>query len=203
MIDPHFQNNLHGIGQILNSLGSGSYIGIFFFSMLVSYVLPLPEVVLLILIGFIMRASDGNVAVAMLISITGTIAGDNLLFRLSLIGSKYIEHFNRKMRANKLIQYEHLVTENIGKTIYFLRFVAGVRFFGPMISGTLGIGWKNFFLHNALATIVNSTFFILLGYFYRHKIFLLIAEVEIVKNVLLFSSVLIVGILIKIFAKKK
>lgn len=199
MFDPHLQNHL---GYVASSMQHGSYFAIFLLSMIVSYIFPLPEVVLLILIGFLAKNPIFNVWLVLVISILGTIAGDNILFRLSLMGSKHVEHFNRKMRAHKLIKYEHLVADNIGKTIYFLRFVTGVRFFGPLISGTLGAKKREFFYYNASATILHSTLFIMLGYLYRHKIFVLIAEVEVIRNILLFSSVLIVGVLIRIFSKK-
>ena len=106
------------------------------------------------------------------------------------------------MRQHKLIKYEHLVINNIGKAVYFLRLIAGVRFFGPVVSGTLGVRWKKFFFANFGATLLHSVFFIWLGYRYQHKIFLLMAETEVVKNILLFSSVFIVGILVSIFSKK-
>jgi membrane protein DedA with SNARE-associated domain len=202
MFDPHFQNNFHHFGFVLNSIKGGSYVGIFLFSMLVSYLIPLPEVVLLLLIGFLAKTAGFNLGTAIALSIAGIIIGDNVLYRLSFFGNKYVERFKRKMRANKLIQYEHLVEDNIGKTIFFLRFVTGVRFFGPVISGTLGIRWKKFFFFNVGATILHSLFFILLGFYFQGRILPLIAEVEIVRNVLLFSSVLIVGVLIKIFSKK-
>src|SRR5665647_879840 len=103
------------------------------------------------------------------------------------------------MRQHPLIKYEHLVTDNIGKTIYFLRLITGVRFFGPVISGTLGVRWRKFMLYNFGATILHTTLFFYLGYRYQHKILLLLAETEVVKNILLFSSVFLVGILVSIF----
>lgn len=202
MINPGFQNHFHEFGFILNSIKGGSYFGIFFLSMFVSYVVPLPEVVLLLLIGFIAKTAGFDLPTAIVVSIVGTIIGDNILYRLSFFGNSYVERFNRKMRANKLIQYEHLVADNIGKTIFFLRFITGVRFFGPVISGTLGAKWREFFLYSSIATILHSLFFILLGFYSHRKIVVLIAEVEVVRNILLFSSVLIVGILLRIFSKK-
>jgi membrane protein DedA with SNARE-associated domain len=201
-MDPNFQNQFREFGFILNSIRGGSYAGIFLFSMFVSYVIPLPEVVLLLLIGFLAKTAGFDLATATLVSIIGVIIGDNVLYRLSFFGNKYVERFNQKMRANKLIQYEHLVADNIGKTIFFLRFVTGVRFFGPVISGTLGVRWRKFFLYNSLATALHGAIFILLGFYAHKKIIPLIVEVEIVKNILLFSSVFIVAILLRIFSKK-
>ena len=202
MIDPHFQNHFNDFGFILRSLKGSSYFGIFFLSIFVGYVVPLPEVVLLLLIGFVAKTAGFSLPIVILVSALGGIFGDNLLYRLSFFGNSYVERFNKKMRAHKLIQYEHLVADNIGKTIFFLRFIAGVRFFGPVISGTLGIKWKEFSLYNALATTLRSAIFITLAYYSQRKMFSLIAEIEIAHNVLLFSSVFIVAGLLKFFSKK-
>ncbi|HAR99511.1 MAG: Membrane-associated protein, SNARE-like protein [Candidatus Moranbacteria bacterium GW2011_GWC2_37_73] len=203
MMDPHFQNNFGEIGFILETIKNGSYFGIFLFSMLVSYIVPIPEAVFLLLVGFLARKAGFDLEAAVFISIIGTIIGDNILYRLSFFGNKHIERFNRKMRANKLIQYENLVIDNVGKTIFFLRFITGVRFFGPVISGTLRASWKKFFFYNAIATTLHAVFFILLGFYLHRRIIPLVAEVEIARNALLFSSVLIVGVLLKLFSRKK
>jgi undecaprenyl-diphosphatase len=201
--DPHFQNQFREIGFMINSIKGSSYLGIFLLSVFVSYVVPFPEAIMLVLFGYVAKTSQLNIFLILLIGSLGAIIGDNILYRLSFFGNKYVEHFNEKMRKHKLIQYEHLVKDNIGKTIYFLRFIAGVRFFAPVISGTLGTSWRKYFLHSAIAATLHAVFFILLGYFYRGRIFVLIAEVEIIRNVLLFSSAIIVGFLLTIFASKK
>lgn len=203
MIDPQFQNHMGNLGFVFESIRGGSYFGIFFVSVFVSFVLPLPEVVALLLIGFAARTGAVDLTTALAISIFGTIIGDNALYRLSFFGNKFVERFNRKMRENKLIQYEHLVADNIGKSIFFLRLVTGVRFFGPVISGTLGVRWRKFFPYNATATILHSVLFVLIGFSFHRRIIPVIVEVEVVRNILLFSSVLIVGILLKIFSKEK
>jgi membrane protein DedA with SNARE-associated domain len=200
MVD--FHGNILDLRYVLNSIKGGSYFGIFFISLIVSYVLPIPEVVALILIGFAAKIGGFDLLAVLMVSILGTIIGDNILYRLSFFGNKYVQRFNHKLRENKLIQYEYLVSSNIGKAIYFLRFITGVRFFGPVISGSLGVKWKKFFWYNGTATVLHSLLFILMGYYVQHKIFVVVTQVEIVRNVLFFSSVLIVGILLRIFSKK-
>ena len=202
MIDPHFQNHLHEIGFLVNSIKGGSYVGIFLLSIVVAYLIPLSETMMLILFGYVAGTANLNLAYVILLSISGGIIGDNIIYRLSFFGNKYVERFNKKMRQHKLIKYEHLVVDNIGKTIYFLRLITGVRFFGPVISGTLGVRWKKFLFYDCGATLIHATFFIWLGYRYHHKILVLLAETEVIKSILLFSSVFIVGFLVSIFSKK-
>ena len=138
-----------------------------------------------------------------MVSFAGALIGDNILYRLSYFGNKYVQHFNQKMRANKLIKYEHLVVDNIGKSIYFLRIITGLRFLGPVIAGTLGVRWRKFLPINFGATLLHTAFFIILGYEYHRRIFLLMTEVEIIKTILLFSSFFIVGILVHVFLHKE
>lgn len=201
MFDPTSNGHFQDFGFVVNSIRGGSFLGIFLVSMLVSYIIPLPEVVALLLIGFVAKSAGFDLWAVIWVSVIGTIAGDNLLYRLSFFGNKYVARFNEKMRANKLIKYENLVLRNLGKTIFFLRFITGVRFFGPVIAGTLGAKWKNFFFYSSVATILHGTIFILLG-FYSRRILAVIVEVEIVRNILLLSSVVIVGFLIRVFSKK-
>jgi membrane protein DedA with SNARE-associated domain len=199
----HLQNHLGEIGFLIHSIRGGSYIGIFLFSMFVSYLIPLPEAVVLILFGYVAKTAHLNIVSVFLLAAAGGIIGDNILYRLSFFGNRYVERFNLKMRRHKLIQYEHLVIDNIGKAIFFLRFITGIRFFGPVIAGTLGARWKKFFLYDSSATLIHAVLFISIGYFYSHRILAVVAETEIIKNILLLSSVFIVGILLSAFSKKE
>jgi membrane protein DedA with SNARE-associated domain len=64
------------------------------------------------------------------------------------------------------------------------------------------VRWKRFLPFNGSATLINTVFFVMLGYYFYHRVVPIIIEAEIVRNILLFSSVFIVGILVAIFSKK-
>ena len=156
----------------------------------------------MLLVGYVAKITGMNLIGVIALSTSGIIIGDNILYRLSFFGNKYVERFNRKMRKHKLIQYEHLVTDNVEFSVYFLKFVAGVRFFGPVILGSLRASRKKFVMHNAVASLLHTALLIILGYYFHKKIVTTIAGVEIFKNVLLFSSAVIVGFIISLAAKK-
>lgn len=200
-LNPH--QNFKEIGFILSSIKGASYLGIFILSIFVSFIVPLPEAVALVLFGFVGATTKLNIFIIFFVAFLGLIIGDNLLYRLSFLGNDLVKRFDKKMRKNKLIKYENMVVDNVFKTIYFLRLVAGVRFFGPVIAGTLGVGWRKFFLANFGATFLNTFIFVALGYFLHSRIISLLAEVEVVRNLLLLSSAVIVGSLISIFSKKR
>lgn len=203
MFDPNYTHNFREIGFVISSIKSASFLGIFLLSIFVSFVVPLPEAVALVLFGFVGATTKLNIFLILLAAFLGLVIGDNLLYRLSFLGNNFVKGFEQKLRKNKLIMYENLVVDNVYKTIYFLRLIAGVRFFGPVVAGTLGVRWNKFFLANLGATFLNTAIFIFLGYFFHRRILSLVAEVEIVRNVLLLSSAVIVGFLISFFSKKK
>ncbi|MEI7620984.1 MAG: DedA family protein [Candidatus Moraniibacteriota bacterium] len=202
MFDPNFNQHLQDFGGLIQFLKSWSYAGIFLLSIIASYVLPIPEAIFLLLVGFVARKSGLNIVAVVALSTAGIMLGDNLLYRLSFFGNKFVEKFNRKMRQHKLIVYEHLVVDNVAFSVYFLKFIAGVRFFGPVILGSLRAPWKKFFVHNAIASILHTGLLILLGYYFHRKIMPLAAGVEIFKNGMLFCSVVMVGFVIKLVGKK-
>jgi membrane protein DedA with SNARE-associated domain len=160
VFNPQIQNHFSELVALTDSIKSGSYIGIFLLSMLVSYVVPLPEVVALLLFGFIGATTKLNIFFIAAIAFAGSILGNNLVYRLSFFGNTWVEKFNKKIRKHELIKYEHLVVDNIAATIYFLRLITGVRFFGPVIAGSLNVRWQKFFWADFGATLINTIFFV-------------------------------------------
>ncbi len=192
MINPHYLYT-DGVIQVIQSF---SYLGIVGFSMLVGYLIPIPEEIALLIVGYIAGVGLIKFYWAVITAAVGVIIGDNILFLLSLHGSKYIERLKNKLRKNKLIHYEHVMQEHIGKTIFFIRFIVGLRFFGPVLAGMLKIKWRKFFFINAAASILHALFFISLGYYFHRSFLALVTQVEVIRHALFFFSATLFGILI-------
>lgn len=182
--------------KLIFFLNTYTYGGIFAVSLLAGYLLPIPEAVALVVIGFFAFKAKFSFGLTLLLSILGVVVGDNILFWLSKQGSRHVDYFIKKLKKNKIVEYEEWVKNNLGKTIYFLRFFAGFRFLGPVLAGMLNCKWKKFVLHNAIACAVHTSVFVALGYYYKTNILLLIAEVEALKYILLFVSSSILGVLV-------
>jgi membrane protein DedA with SNARE-associated domain len=58
-------------------------------------------------------------------------------------------------------------------TIFFARFVTGVRVIGAMAAGTAGMKWPRFLAANAGGAVVWAVTITLLGYFFGHSVHLL------------------------------
>lgn len=181
---------------------SASYFGLGFFVTFAGYLIPIPEEMALLIVGYISAITEIKLHLAIMLSCVGVIIGDNLLYFLSYRGSKYIDWFKKRMYKNKLIQYEHIMHEHIGKTIFFIRFIVGVRFFGPVLAGTLRVRWRKFFFINAAASMIHVAFFEILGYYFHKSFLALVTQVEIIRHVLFFSSVALFGLLVTLFVQR-
>ncbi len=99
------------IDFFINYLEHLSYAGIFIILALVGYFLiPVPEEIMLMIVGYISALGFNNVYIALVVSIIALQVGDNLLFWLSKGGSKYIVKIMYKFKEEKI--------RKIGKSFY-------------------------------------------------------------------------------------
>lgn len=188
----------------INYLEQFSYLGIFIFIGLSGYIIPIPEEILLLLTGYIAALGYNNLYIALATAILAVLAGDNVLFWLSKYkGSKIIDRLKRKVRKNEINKYKHLMRKHIGKTIFILRFVVGLRFFGPFLAGSMKIRWKTFQIYNLSAVIIYVPIIVFLGYHFHNQLALIITQVEIVRHLIFLLFLAVVGYLISIFLNKK
>ena len=187
----------------LNYVEHFSYFGIFLAVSLAGYLIPLPEEIMLLLAGYI--AGFGfNVYITVLVSILGVLTGDSILFWLSRYeGSKLVDKLKRRVDKHEINKYRNLMREHIGKTIFILRFVVGLRFLSPFLAGSMKIKWKKFQFYNMLAAIVYVPIVVFLGYHFHNKLVALITSFEIVRHIIFLLVLVLIGTLISIFLKKK
>lgn len=118
--------------------------------------LPLPGETVLMYSSFLARKSDGmSLMFVIIVGVTAAIVGDNLGF---LIG----KHFGPRL-LNWLKRHLHLdthiaaATDQIhrhgGATIFWARFIFGLRTVAGPVAGALGMRWKRFALFNALGAV--------------------------------------------------
>lgn len=188
---------------VVNYLQQFSYVGIFVFTALAGILIPIPEEVVLLLVGYLSGARLVNPYIAAGISIVALLGSDSLLFWLSQRGNRYIEKLRHKLRQNRVYKYEELMKANIGKTIFLLRFIVGLRFIAPVLAGSAKIRWRKFALFDLSALIIYVSLLIFLGYYFHNRVVALITEVEIIRHVISLVSLTIIGWLISLYIHKQ
>lgn len=180
-----------------------TYIGIFIAVALSGYLIPIPEEVTLLLVGYVAAYLSLNIYLVMALAALGIMAGDNILFWLSYSkGSAFIKKLRAGITKDRLQKYRKLMKRHMGKAIFTLRFVAGLRFFAPLLAGSLRVKWRRFFIYNLLALLIYVPLVIFLGYHFHNKLAMIISEVEIARHIV-FAIVLALSGYLIIYLRKK
>ena len=181
-----------------------SYFGIFIIGATVGYLIPLPEEIFLLVVGYIAGIGLYNIYIATLFAILGVLMGDNVLFWLSRYKvSKIVDKINKQLDKHKIMKYRHLMKEHIGKTLFTLKFIVGLRVFSPFLAGSMKIKWKIFQFYNFLAVLIYIPILVFLGFHFHNKLAYIITGVEIVRHLIFLLSLVLIGFLISTFVKNK
>jgi membrane protein DedA with SNARE-associated domain len=137
--------------------------------MLESFGVPLPGETALIFFGVL--ASQGNYSVASVIAVAATaaIVGDNLGYWLiGRLGGRALFQRNRWLKRwsdTLLPRAERIMQRHGGKTVFFGRFIAILRFTAAWVAGLGRMPWWRFLFWNALGGIVWATAFGLASFY--------------------------------------
>jgi membrane-associated protein len=179
---------------IVNSLGSLSYGGIFIIALMANLVIPVPEEIALLAMGYLTGIGVFTYPLAMIIFVLGMLVSDYILYSLSYTGSKFVSKFKERLKNKGYLKNEDYVKKNIKKIIFFSRFVVYLRFIGPVLAGSLKINRKVFLAYDFLALVIYVNIFMLLGHYFHQQVYLI--ENGIAKFIHYFLTIIILIIVV-------
>jgi membrane protein DedA with SNARE-associated domain len=155
--------------EIFGFIQHFSYLGIFFTAIFSGYLIPVPEEVLLLTVGYMASLNYISVIPAIILIIIAFIISDYIVYKLARNNSKYVNKFVQEVLNIKIInKHRSWFEKNIGFTIFLFRCIPLMRFVGPVFSGYLKVKSKVFLFFNSLANIVCAPVIILVGYSLNH-----------------------------------
>jgi len=134
--------------------------------------LPLPGETVLLLASFSAYSHQLTLAYVILVAIAAATLGDNIGFAIGHFGgrpllSRYIKTFRISHAA--ILRAEHLFERYGAATVFFARFIAGLRIVAGPLAGVLRMHWKRFAIFNFLGATVWVIVISTVGYFFgRH-----------------------------------
>jgi membrane protein DedA with SNARE-associated domain len=141
--------------------------------------LPVPGETALLAAGFIASPAGGshlNIVLVIIVAAVAAVIGDNVGFWLGrrfarprlVAGRRFLFLTPKTLRAAEGY------FERYGSwTVFFARFITGLRVVGALAAGTAGMKWGRFLLANAAGAVAWSMVMGLLGYFFGHSFHLL------------------------------
>ncbi len=180
-----------------------TYFTIFITLALVGFVIPLPEEIMILVVGYVSAMGFGSLPTTIIVSIIGVTCGDNIIYRLSRKGSSLSRHLKAKVKKSRLIKYESFMKEHVGLAIFGLRFIVGLRMFSPFIAGIMKVRWIRFQIYDLLALVIYVPTLVFLGYHFHNQLADIIAELQVLRHILFFGATILLGIAITVFVKNK
>ena len=186
-----------GPEEAIKQLGALSYGGIWVVSFLANIIIPIPEEIILLALGYLSGTGTINGWLVMPIVFSALITNDIILYYLSKRGSKFTNFLYRTFFAKRLEKKgTHWLEMNLGKIVFLSRFLIQLRFIGPFLAGTRKMPIKKFVLYDAAALLIYTPLFIGLGWYFHTRVMSIIKEVGVMKNLILLILGLIVTLLL-------
>jgi membrane protein DedA with SNARE-associated domain len=137
--------------------------------MLESFGLPLPGETALIIFGVLASKGDYDIAAVIAVATIAAIIGDNLGYWLiGRLGGRRLFQRNRWLKRwadGVLPRTESIMRRHGGKTVFFGRFVAILRFTAAWVAGLGRMPWWRFLFWNAAGGIAWATVVGLVAYY--------------------------------------
>lgn len=135
--------------------------------------LPLPGETVLMLASFLARKDHDQLSIAIIIpvGICAAVLGDNFGFWIGRhLGPHLLRWFTEKLKMGEDVAVaEDQIRRHGGATVFWARFIFGLRTIAGPVAGALGMDWKRFLIFNALGAGAWVTFISMVGYAFGHE----------------------------------
>lgn len=148
------------------------YWTVFFGVMIENAGLPVPGETVLLVASFLAANSDTvnlKIEWIIIVAIFAATLGDNMGYWIGRRGGRpFLERHARRffIRKHHIDQAERIFQRYGAWTVFFARFITGLRVVAGPFSGVLHLPWARFSLFNFLGAVVWATSISLVGYFF-------------------------------------
>ena len=160
-------------GLVSNTIEHFTYVGLFLTLVLCGLGLPVPEELPLLTGGFLAYHGITQYPTTLAISFVGVMAGDNSLFFLGRrFGSSLLRYlgFVRPDYRQRIERLKMFMDRHGNMTIFYARFLAGVRALVYLTAGSAGMTPRRFVVYDALGAIISVPLAVSIGYFFGNQI---------------------------------
>jgi membrane-associated protein len=189
--------SIYGLAYVENL----SYIGIFLSVAFSGYAIPIPEEIILILGGFLAAQGISSLPLVIIASVLGAVFGDSVIYYLSGHGSRFTQKYHKRVEKTHLGWYLRHMKENTWLTVFFSRFIVGMRFFNPLVSGLMKVKWKTFVSATSLSALIYIPIIVLVGFYSHHQINMIIHIARSIRHLLFILFTVGTAILIVLFIR--
>lgn len=184
-------------------IGGLTYSGMFVLALISNMVVPVPEEIVLVVVGYFSAKGHFNFLLSYGIFVCGMFISDTILYFMAYKGARITKRLERKIQNNRHLKDEGFVQRHIKKIIVISRFLMYLRWIGPALSGVTKVRYKTFAFYNLIALLVYVPLVLFLGFYFENYIDNIISDVNRVRNIfMMVLSIFILIIIAKSINKK-
>lgn len=183
---------------LIHNIGAFSYIGVFIVSILANVVVPFPEEIVLLAMGYVIGTGKINGFIAFPIIMTGLVLSDTVMYWFARRGARVLNAFYDRFFAKTLASRQEWINANPGKVIFYTRFMMQFRFLGPFLAGKTKMPYKKFLSYELSALFIYVPFLLIVGDYFQDRFELIVDGIGTVRNIIL----ILIGILVLIALSK-
>lgn len=188
---------LSGHANIEQYITNVGYLGIIIWFLTFDQLTLIPEEVSLITIGYLASKGIVNPFLACLVSVLPLITIDIIYYFLSRSGSKFIQkRFSN--RKGFIARYKEKMRTNMGKTILTLCFIPRMRYWCPILIGSMSLPLKRFMLFDGIGLVIFCALYVSLGLAFHSSLQALLSKVHGAQNIIFFGSVGVFAVIITV-----
>ena len=144
-----------------------SYLGVFVWFTFFDLVVPFPDEISLLTLGYLAAAGIMNPFVAGIVAIASFLAADALSFSLARGGSSFIARRLKRPKAHSIRGYiARNLERHLPGTLIGICFVPKMRLWGPLVAGSSRISFGRFLAFDAIGVTLFVCVYETLGYFF-------------------------------------
>lgn len=187
---------------LIQHLETLSYVGIFIVAIIANVIIPVPEEVILLALGYIAGTGTLNGFIIIPVVILGSVLSDVAMYKLSKSGNRFVMYFYKKFFSRKLEEKRAWLEEHVYKVIFFSRFLVQLRFLGPFFAGQVKVPLREFLRYDIFALIIYVPLYVGVGWYFRNRIEFIVSGVNIVRNVILMVAGAVILISLSKFVRR-
>jgi len=176
---------------IISSLSALSYGGIFVLFLFANIVIPFPEEIFIIAIGYLGSTGLMNPYIAGAIAILGLMTSDIIIFSLIKRGNKLLMRVGKFLLGKSFVEDTVFFKNHVNKIIFFTRFIVSVRFLGLFIAGTLKVKHRTFITYDGIAILIFVPILIFIGDYFHKQFSAIVNGAGLVRYWILFLVLLV------------
>lgn len=186
-----------------NEIAGLTYSGMFGLALISNMIMPVPEEVILLVVGYFTAKGHFSFLLSYLIFVAGMFISDTILYLMAYKGARVTKRLARKVENNRHLKDEGFVKSHIRKIIIASRFLMYLRWIGPVLSGVAKVRYKTFAIYNAIALAVYVPLVLWLGHYFENYIDRIISDVNRIRNVfMLILSLIVLSILLRVMNRR-